>query len=116
MDKIGTTADLTDGAQAVTAAMMAVNPAVTKAWMDLASEGARFLTSRLQEDIETQKALMACRTPQDLLRVQSGFFAKAMQQYSDETGRLLQMMAGATEDVMQDATSGHARKYDDIPL
>lgn len=97
------------------AAMMAVYPAAT-AWLDMMSEGARFVTDRLQQDMETQRALLACKCPEDLMRVQSEFVTTAMQQYADEATRLVRMMSEAVEDTAKDARSGHKRGYDDVPL
>ncbi|SIT03551.1 Phasin protein [Roseivivax lentus] len=104
------------GMPTLSAAIMAVNPAATKAWMDLMSESAQFVTTRLHEDIETQKALLACRTPADLLRLQSDYIQKAIQQYTQEAQRLSKRMSKATEDIATEMKTGHARRYDDIPL
>lgn len=69
-----------DGASAMAAAMMAVSPAVTRAWLEMMSDSARFLAERLQQDLETQKAMLACKTPTEFLQVQSEFFKTAMEQ------------------------------------
>lgn len=104
------------GAPAMAAAMMAVNPVATKAWMDIMSESTRFLTERLKQDLETQKAMLACKTPAELLQVQSQFLTSAIEHYSKETARLYKMMSTATETTLKDVQSGHARSYDDVPL
>jgi len=104
------------GAPAMTAAMMAVNPVATKAWLDIMSESARFVTDRLQQDMNTQKAILACKNPAELLQVQSEFFKTAMEQYTNEATRLYKMMSKATEDTIEDARTGHSRGYDDVPL
>lgn len=101
---------------AMTAAMMAFNPVITQTWMDIMSDSARFLTERLQQDMDTQKALLACKGPAELLEVQSAFFKKAMAHYTDYAKHLQGKIATATEDTMQDARSGFARSYDDVPL
>lgn len=101
---------------AATAAMIAIYPAATKAWLDVLSEGARFLTDRLQKDMETQKALLACTGPADLMRVQSEFVATAMKEYAEEATRMVRMMSEAVEDSAKDVRSGHRRSYDDVPL
>ena len=98
------------------AAMMAVNPVFAKAWMDLVSEGARFLTDRLQTDLETQKALMACKTPADLMQVQAEFLNTAMQQYADEATRVINMTLKASKDMAEDLQSGHSLGSDDVPV
>ncbi len=71
------------GTSAVKAAMMAVNPAAAQAMMSVMAESARFLTDRLQQDLDAQKALLACKSPTELLQVQSEFMKTAMEQYID---------------------------------
>lgn len=104
------------GAPAMTAAMMAVNPVATKAWLDVMSESAQFVTHRLQQDLDAQKAMLACKSPTELLQVQSEFFKTAMEQYTEEATRLYKMMSKASEDTIEGARSGHSRGYDDVPL
>ncbi len=95
------------GMPAMTAAMMAMNPVAAKAWTDIMAEGSRFFTERLQQDFEAQKAIMACKTPADLMEVQSEFFKTAMEQYTQEASRLYEMMTQA----MDEAVEGTRAKY-----
>ena len=95
------------GVSEMTAAMMAMNPVAAKAWKEIMAEGTRFLTERLQKDFETQKAIMACKTPADLMQVQSEFFKTAMEQYSDEANRFYKMMTQA----MDEAVEGARERY-----
>lgn len=90
--------------------LSAVNPATTKAWLDLMQESARFMTTRLQQDVETQKALLACKSPAELMQVQTEFFKTAAEQYADYTTRLFK---GVAQSAPGKPT---ARKYDDVPL
>ena len=101
---------------AAMAAMMSMIPILAKAWTDMMSESARFMTERLKTDIETQKALMACRTPAELMEVQSAFLNTAVQHYADEAARLFEMTMKASRDAADDLQSGHTRGYDDIPV
>jgi len=105
-----------DVAPAMKTGLMAVNPVSTKAWLEIMSESTRFVMDRLQQDLDTQKAMLACNGPAELLQVQSEFFKVAMEQYTDEATRLYGMMSNATEDTIRDAQSGHSRSYDDVPL
>lgn len=100
----------------VTATMMAANPALAKTWATVMNESARFLSERLQEDMEAQKALLACKTPAEVVKVQSEFFRKAMVQYSDEAQRMFRIMTDATEEAVREAGTGTRREYDDIPI
>lgn len=103
-------------ASAMLAAMSAFSPAVAEAWLDMLSENTRFLTDRFREDVETQKAILACKTPAELMQVQSEFFKTAMSQYTDHAARLREAMTKASEDVIKDMRSGRSRGYDDVPL
>lgn len=103
-------------APAMMAAMFAANPVFAKAWMDMMTETARFMTERLRTDLETQKALMACRTPADLMAVQAEFLNTAMRQYADEAARVIDMTMKASQDIAEDMGSGHSRGYDDVPV
>ncbi|MDJ1017759.1 MAG: phasin family protein [Paracoccaceae bacterium] len=104
------------GVADMTAALLAINPVATNAWLEIMSESTRFLTDRLNQDIETQKALLACRSPAELLQVQSEFFQSAMNQYAEEIARLSEMVTRGAEDTIEDAVSGHSREYDDVPI
>ncbi len=87
--------------------MMAINPVASKGWLDIMSESARFIADRLQQDLNAQKAMLACKTPAELLQVQSEFYKSAMEQYTEEYTRLYKMMSAATDDTLNDARSGH---------
>lgn len=111
-----TNAKADPGTPAMTAAMQAFNPAMTQAWLDIMSDSARFLTERLHHDLDTQRAMLACKSPAELLEVQSAFFKKAMAQYTDYAKHLQGKIATVADDTMEDARSGFARSYDDVPL
>ena len=98
------------------ATAFAINPMAAKAWADLMAESARFVTARLQRDIELQTRMLACDSPAALLELQTEFFTDAVCQYTAETTRYMQMMLKASEDIVEDAQTGHKRNYDDIPL
>lgn len=104
------------GTDAMTAAMIALNPFATTAWTDILTESTRFVSDRLQQDLEAQRAILACRTPDELMDVQAKFFKEAMTQYLDEATRLYEMMSKATEDTLKDTHFGTARRYDDVPV
>ena len=95
---------------AILGMLSALNPAATKAWLDLMQESARFMTTRLQHDVETQKALLACKSPSELMEVQTAFFKTAVAQYSDYTTRLY------TNAEQTAASKPASRKYDDVPV
>ena len=100
---------------ALTSAIAAGNPAA-RMWLDIMAESTRFVSERLQNDLETQRAMLRCQSPADLVQVQSEFFRKAMEQYSSEAQRLFQIMTEATSDTVKDTKTGTKRGYDDIPV
>ena len=108
--------DLNTGVEAVAAALAPFNPVAAKAWLDLTSEGAAFLTRRFERDLEMQKKMLACGTPAELLELQAAFLAEVSRDYADEMARCMKMFVEASGDVLRDAQSGHRREYDDIPL
>lgn len=87
-------------------------PGYIQIWMDILAENARFMTDRLREDMETQKAILACKTPEELMRVQSKFFHEAVSQYTQHGKHLSEKLASATADLKPKQSRG----YDDVPL
>ena len=97
-------------------AMMAINPAALRAWQDIMTECGRFAVDRLQHGIETQKAMLNCKNPAELMQLQTKFYQSAIKQYSEETMRLIQLMSEATGKTMGEVRSSTKRGYDDVPL
>lgn len=85
-------------------------------WLEIMTESARFVADRFQQDLETQKALLECRKPEDLLRLQSDFYRKAMEQYASEATRMAQLLSTATTQTLSDVKTAQARGYGDVPL
>jgi hypothetical protein len=93
---------------------MAVGSVAVRAWMDMGTEAVRFVWDRLQQDIKTQQAMLACKSLEEIRKVQAEFFKSAQDQYAAEAQRMLEMIGKATTGRMADA--GEARRYDDVPL
>ena len=104
------------GASPIPPAMAAFNPVVSAAWLDIMKESARFVADRLQQDMEARKALLECRGPADVMRVQTEFCQKAFEDYMAETMRMMEMMSKATQATIEEAKTPHSRGYDDIPV
>lgn len=68
------------------------------------TEVLRFLGERLQEDLKTQRALMQCRDIAKMSEIQSEFLRKAFDQYTAETGKMVQMSMQIVEDTLQNKT------------
>ena len=97
---------------AMSAAILAANPATAKMWLDIVNESARFVSERLREDLSTQTAMLRCKSPVELVQVQSEFIRKAVEQYTEESMRLFEIMREAAAE----AGSVQSREYDDVPL
>lgn len=92
---------------AMFAPMMAFGPKAVEAWQDIINESVGFMTRRLERDLETQQAMLNCKTPADLLKVQADFIETTFAQYTEEANRMMKIMAKA---------GNAARGYDDVPL
>lgn len=104
------------GAIDMTQVMTGANPKVMEAWVELLNDSARFVTDRLQKDQETQQALLNCKTPADIMQVQSEFFKDAVEQYTAQTTRMCEKISEAAGTTLKETTAGLARSYDDVPL
>jgi len=104
---------------ALTSGMAAGSPAA-RVWLDIMAESTRFVSERLQNDLETQTALLRCQSPADLMQLQSDFFRRAVHQYTSEALRLCEIMTKEATDIATDMakdTSTRTRRgYDDVPV
>ena len=111
-----TSADASIALPSTATAMLAVNPLVLKAWMDLTSESARFMAERLRRDMELPGDLIACKDPAELMQVQSEFFKSAIDQYLEEAVRYSQMSVAAFQSIVDEMRAAHTSEYNNIPL
>lgn len=83
---------------------VAFNTLSPAAWMgtawfarmgDLSREVTSFVAERIKEDVQTQQALLHCKSLSDVQKLQAEFLQKAFDQYQAETGKLVEM-AGLT--------------------
>ncbi|WP_208347964.1 phasin family protein [Pseudaestuariivita rosea] len=65
------------------------------AWLenlgDVGSELLSFVAERVQEDVKTQHALLHCKNVEEMRHIQAQFIQKAIDQYTAETGKLVEM-------------------------
>lgn len=68
-------------------------------WMQrmnaLGSEMMHFMAERMQRDIELQQKLLQCRDPKEFQKLQAEFMQNAIDRYTEETGKLMEMTAKA---------------------
>lgn len=121
MTKPSTKADKseTEAMNAVLDSMMALNPmreTVMKAWFDMGTEALRFASSRMQQDVETQTAMLACKNLEDIQKVQADFYNRALDEYRAGTSRMMEIMMSAATGGLGVDLPDTRRKYNDVPL
>lgn len=78
----------------------AFNAAMAENLSKLYSEWMQFVGHRLREDMNVQQALFVCRSIEDARAIQDAFFRRAMEEYSDETQKLMQMSQNMMAEAM----------------
>jgi hypothetical protein len=99
--------------------MAALNPIQTQAMQAMfavATETMQFLSTRIQQDIETQQAMLACKSFEELQRVQAEFHKKTLEDYSGATAKMMKILTSGASDGLTNAASTWKRAYDDVPL
>lgn len=65
------------------------------AWVETMSEAGSewmtFLAERMREDVKTQHQILHCRDMSELQKIQLDFMKTAMDQYTAETGKMLEI-------------------------
>lgn len=93
---------------------IAVGTVAVQAWADIGAETVRFLQERLQHDIKTQQAMLACTSLEEMRKIQTEFFTAAREQYAAEAVKMLDLIGTVAASGLTAATK--ARRYDDVPL
>lgn len=58
---------------------------------EMGSEWLHFFSARLTQDVEFQQNLLSAQSPQEFQSIQSDFLSKAMDDYSEQTGKMLKL-------------------------
>ncbi len=58
---------------------------------ELGTEVASFVAERIKEDVKTQHEILHCKDPAELQEIQARFLKTAFDQYTAETGKLVEM-------------------------
>lgn len=74
-------------------AWMQFNHALLEGVGKLQQETSRFVIRRLEEDLDRQQQLLACRSPDDAWQICSDAVRQTVQDYTDEAGRLSEIAA-----------------------
>lgn len=87
---------------------------VMQSWIELGTDTMRFAYARWQDDMKTQKALLACTSPDEFRKIQTEFLVRAQKSYTAELGKRLTSWVKTTEAGLSAIRS--RRRYDDVPL
>lgn len=93
---------------------IAVGTAAVEAWAKMGTETVRFAWERIEQDIKTQEAMLACTSLEEMHQVRADFMAAAREDYAAQTVKMLGLMGKAGLSGLK--ASKAARRYDDVPL
>lgn len=93
-----------------------MNDPQLKAWSDLGAEMMKFAATRIQRDLEAQKAMLACKSVEDLQKVQAQFYSEAVADYRAQIQHAMEVMSHAAKKQVDTAVMTTKRGYDDVPL
>ncbi|ANT61478.1 hypothetical protein AYJ57_06540 [Salipiger sp. CCB-MM3] len=65
--------------------------AIVDTMLDIGAEMQSFTAERVREDVSTQHAMLHCKTPAELMHIQSAFYQKASEDYRAHWGRLAEL-------------------------
>lgn len=72
---------------------------------DVGAEWLGFVAERVKEDVKTQHKLLHAKTLGEAQHIQAQFLQKAMDDYRDETGKIVEFCAIAMSDIHEHANS-----------
>jgi len=87
-----------------------------RAWFGMGLEALQFVSSRMQKDIATQKAMLACRSLEDIRKVQADFYNQAVEDYRAQVSRVMEIMSVPGIEGPKIVFPSTKRSYDDVPL
>lgn len=64
---------------------------------ELGSEALHFISERVQADVDTQHRILHCTSMEELRHIQGEFIQQAIDQYTAETGKIIEMNADMIE-------------------
>ena len=67
-----------------------------QSWSRLAGESVGFLSRRWKQDLDLMEKIRACKTPLELLQLQSDFMQRALADYMREAGSLAKIETDAS--------------------
>lgn len=71
---------------------------------DIGAEWMNFVADRVREDVKTQHELLHAKDLNEIQRIQADFLQKAMDDYSNETGKMVKFCADTMADIQAKAS------------
>ena len=99
-----------------TAYLMATNPVLGKVWSEFMSESARFMTMRLEADLEMQRKVLSCKNQAELIELQTRFMTAAAAEYVEGAMKLFRIAIDASGEIAESAIARRISEYDDVPV
>lgn len=87
-----------------------------KVWFDVGLQALQFVSSSMQTGLETQKAMLACKSLEEIQKVQADFYTKAMADYHAQVLQVLEKMTPTRIEGLGSVLPTTKRSYDDVPL
>ena len=79
-------------------ALMKANEALLGNVLEITQQVFAFGAARLQENIRMSQSLMSCRDPDEAIRSEGQYLQSAVEQYVDQSGRMLELMSRMTRE------------------
>jgi phasin family protein len=79
-------------------ALMKANEVLLGNILELTQQVFAFGAARLQENIRMSQSLMSCRDPDQAIRSEGEFFQSSVEQYLDQSGKMLELMSRMTRE------------------
>ena len=70
---------------------------------DLGAERLNFVAERIKEDVKTQHQMLHAKTVSDIQQIQATFLQRALDDYRDETGKIVKFCSDAMSDIQEKA-------------
>jgi cation transport regulator ChaB len=83
-----------------------MNGALLESLAMVQKDWAEFMHRRIKEDVAVSRQLMQCHSLADMQQVYSQFFTKAVEQYKEQTDRVVQRGQAVAEHLAQTAEHG----------
>ena len=77
--------------------MASMSTTWVEAMSKMGSEVMSFVAERIKEDVKTQREILHCKDLKELQSIQARFLQRAIEQYTEETGKLVEMNSNLIE-------------------